>query len=98
MPCQIAILPINDEKEVTNYCEYLEKELVKNNLRVKIFSEKSLNYRIRQVYQKKTPYYLVIGEQETQEKILKLIDVYQQGKVEELSEKSLYNKLKYNIQ
>jgi len=60
---------------------------------VKILSEKSLNYRIRQVYQKKIPYYLVIGKEEVKTKILKLIYTYQEGKTEELTEKELYNKL-----
>jgi len=61
---------------------------------VKILSEKSLNYRIRQVYQKKIPYYLVIGKEELKEKTLKLIYNYQQGKIEELlTEKELVSKL-----
>ena len=60
---------------------------------MKILSEKSLNYRIRQVYQKKIPYYLVIGKEEVKTKILKLIYTYQEGKTEELTEKELYNKL-----
>ena len=61
---------------------------------MKILSEKSLNYRIRQVYQKKIPYYLVIGKEELKEKTLKLIYNYQQGKIEELlTEKELVNKL-----
>ena len=62
-------------------------------MRAKILSEKSLNYRIRQIYQKKIPYYLVIGEEEVKTKILKLTYTYQEGKTEELIEKKLYNKL-----
>ncbi|CAI2189866.1 9465_t:CDS:2, partial [Funneliformis geosporum] len=64
VPCHISILPLNEEKEVKEYCEKLKKELVRNNLRVKVQSEKSLNYRIRQVYRKRIPYYLVIGKEE----------------------------------
>ncbi len=60
---------------------------------MKIFWEKSLNYRIRQVYQKKIPYYLVIGKGEVEKNILKLIYTYQEGKIEELTIKELYNKL-----
>jgi threonyl-tRNA synthetase len=86
-------LPLNEEKEMKEYCENLKKELTKNNLRVKMFSEKSLNYRIRQIYKKKIPYYLVIGEEEIKKEILKLIYTYQEGKVEEITEKELYNKL-----
>ena len=59
-----------------------------------MFWEKSLNYRIRQVYQKKVPYYLVVGEEEIKTKILKLINTYQEGKIEELTEEELCNKLK----
>ena len=61
---------------------------------MKIFWEKSLNYRIRQVYQKKIPYYLVIGKEELKEKKLKLIYNYQVEKIEELlTEKELVSKL-----
>jgi len=61
---------------------------------VKLFWEKSLNYRIRQVYQKKIPYYLVIGKEELKEKKLKLIYNYQVEKIEELlTEKELVSKL-----
>jgi len=94
VPCQLAILPLNEEKKVKDYCEILEKVLNEADIRVKILAEKSLNYRIRQVYRKKTPYYLVIGKEETEKKILKLIYTYQEGKIEELTEKELYNKLK----
>jgi len=92
-PCQLAILPLNDEKSVKNYCEKLEKELTSLNLRAKIISEKSLNYRIREIYKKKIPYYLVIGKEEVEKNILKLIYTYLPNKVEELTEKELYNKL-----
>jgi len=86
-------LPLNEEKEVKNYCEKLEKELTKNDLRAKILSEKSLNYRIRQVYQKKIPYYLVIGKEEIKTKMLKLVNVYKEGQEEMLDKKKLVNKL-----
>ncbi|MCE8168447.1 MAG: threonine--tRNA ligase [Candidatus Moeniiplasma glomeromycotorum] len=92
-PCQLAILPINEEPEIKNYCQKLAEELEEINLRVKIFSQKKLKDRIRQLYQKKIPYYLVVGEKEIEKKILKLIYTYQK-KEEELSEKELYNKLK----
>ncbi|CAJ0832425.1 9721_t:CDS:10, partial [Entrophospora sp. SA101] len=90
----MAILPINEEEEVKKYCEELKKELIKDNLRVKIISKKTLGYRINEVYQKKIPYYLVIGKEELKTKRLKLIYTYQEGKTEELTEKELYNKLK----
>jgi threonyl-tRNA synthetase len=93
VPHQLAILPLNEEKEVANYWEKLEKELVENNLRVKIMTEKTLNYRIRQVYKKKIPYYLVVGKEEVAKNILKLIFAYSPNREEELKEKELVEKL-----
>jgi len=87
-------LPLNEEKEVKKYCERLEKELIKNNLRVKIMTEKTLNYRIRQVYKKKIPYYLVIGKEEVEKKILKLIYTYLVDIVNEVKEEELFNLIK----
>ena len=92
-PCQVAILPLNEEPEVENYCAALTKELTKNSLRVKIMSEKTLNYRIRQVHQKKIPYYIVIGKQEIANKTLKLVYTYQETPPEKLTEQELINKL-----
>jgi threonyl-tRNA synthetase len=87
-------LPLNEEKEVKNYCERIKESLTSADLRVKIFPEKSLNYRIRQeVYKKKIPYYLVIGKEEIEKKILKLVYTYLPNKVEELDEEGLYKKL-----
>lgn len=93
-PCQVAILPINQEKEVKDYCEKLTGELEKIGLRVKIFSKDKLPKRVHQMYQKKIPYYLVIGEQELEKNILKLINVYRRGEEEKVNEKELYNRLK----
>jgi threonyl-tRNA synthetase len=90
----VAILPINEEEEVKKYCEELKKELIKDNLRVKIISKKTLGYRINEVYQKKIPYYLVIGKEELKTKVLKLIYTYKEGSQEELTEVEFYNKLK----
>jgi len=85
---------LNEEGEVKNYCEKLKRELIKENLRVKVISKKSLGYRINEAYQKKIPYYLVIGESEVKDKVLKLIHTYSQGQEEKLTERDLYNKLK----
>ena len=94
VPYQVAILPLNEEKEVKKYCERLKKELIKNNLRVKVMTEKTLNYRIRQVYKKKIPYYLVIGKEEVEKKILKLIYTYLVDIVNEVKEEELFNLIK----
>jgi len=93
VPQQLAILPLNEEKEVANYWEKLEKELVENNLRVKIMTEKTLNYRIRQVYKKKIPYYLVVGKEEVAKNILKLIFTYSPAPEEKLEKEELIKKL-----
>ena len=96
----MAILPFNEEKEIKNYCEKLVGELKQSGLRVKIFTKKKLKDRIRQMYQKKIPYYLVIGREEVEAKKnpsketkIKLMYTYEGGKTEELTEKELYNEL-----
>ena len=89
----MAILPLNEEKEIKECCKKLEKELIENDLRAKIFSEKSLNYRIRQIYKKKIPYYLVIGKEEIKENILKLMHIYLPNQEEKVKEKELIEKL-----
>ncbi|CFW93052.1 Threonine--tRNA ligase (fragment) [endosymbiont DhMRE of Dentiscutata heterogama] len=96
-PCQVAILPFNEEKEIKDYCEELVGKLKQSGLRVKIFTKKKLKDRVRQMYQKKIPYYLVIGQEEVevkknpnQETKIKLMHTYEGGKVEELTEKELF--------
>ncbi|CAJ0649484.1 15712_t:CDS:2, partial [Entrophospora sp. SA101] len=68
----IVILPLNDQKEITEFSENLQKKLLSNHFRSEIWQEKTLNYRIKQTYKKKIPYYLVIGSQEIKTKELKL--------------------------
>ena len=92
-PHQVAILPLNEEKEIKEYCKRLEKELTKNNLRVKTMTEKTLNYRIRQVYKKKIPYYLVIGKEELKKEKLKLVYTYQSHTTELINEEELIRRL-----
>lgn len=87
-------MPLNEENEVKNYCKILNKELTKNNFRIKILSEKSLNYRIREICKNKIPYYLVIGKEEVKNKTLKLVNTYSENKITELSEEELYKKIK----
>lgn len=89
----MAILPLNEKESVVSYCQQLTKNLTNTNFRVKIFSEKSLNYRIREIYNKKIPYYIVIGKEELEKKTLKLIYTYSPNEVSELSEKELFTKL-----
>ena len=96
-------MPYNEEKEIKVHCEKLIEELkeIAPDLRVKIFTKKKLKDRIRQMYQKKIPYYLVIGQKEVEDEKnpnqkakIKLVHVYEGGKTEELTEKESYNKLK----
>lgn len=91
-PIQLVILPLNDQEEVKKYSESLQKELFSNNLRSEIWSEKTLNYRIRQTYKKKVPYYLIIGEKEVNERSLNLVHVYS-DETKNLTEKELIEKL-----
>jgi threonyl-tRNA synthetase len=72
----------------------LREGLTENNLRVKIISKKTIGYRISEIYQKKIPYYLVIGKDEVKEKRLKLTYTYLENNSEELTEEELFNKLK----
>ena len=83
----MAILSVNEEKEIKNYCEKLAGKLEKIGLRVKIFSKGRVEKRAFQMYQKKIPYYLVIGKQEVEKNALKLINTYQEGKEEEINQK-----------
>lgn len=95
-PCQLAILPLNEEEETKEYCDELAKEITTNNLRVKIFAKKSLNYRINQVYQKKIPYYLVIGRDELRNESLKLIYTYSKDEEEMIKEEMIKKLVKKN--
>jgi threonyl-tRNA synthetase len=86
-------LPLNEEEETKEYCDKLVKNLVQSNLRAKILAKKTLNYRVNQIYQKKIPYYLVIGKGELEKKTTKLIYTYLPNSSEELTEKELTEKL-----
>jgi threonyl-tRNA synthetase len=97
-PCQVAILPFNEEKEIKNYCEKLAGELEEIGLRVKIFSKKKLKDRIRQMYQKKIPYYLVIGKQELENGKLKLTNTYLSSQQNDISQKEISNQDRNIIQ
>ena len=90
-PCQLAILPINEEREIIGYCEKLAGKLKEVDLRVKIFSKKRLQNRIPQMYQKKIPYYLVIGKEELESGKLKLTNTYLLRKKNETSQKATSN-------
>lgn len=68
-PIQLAFLPTNDDHEIISYCNYLRFFLIDKNMRVKVFyEEKRLSYRINSVYEKKIPFYSVVGIKELKEK------------------------------
>jgi len=92
-PVQLVILPLNDQKEITEFSENLQKKLLSNNFRSEIWQEKTLNYRIKQTYKKKIPYYLVIGSEEIKTKELKLVYTYSPNTANKLTENELIEKL-----
>ncbi|RHZ37142.1 threonine--tRNA ligase [endosymbiont GvMRE of Glomus versiforme] len=95
-PIQLVILPINDQEEVKEYSENLQKKLLTNNFRTEIWlPEKQIKYQIKQTYIKKIPYYLVVGKEEIKNEKLKLTYTYSSPKKEiELTENELLEKLK----
>ena len=93
-PVQLVILPLNNQTEITKFSENLQKKLLSNNLRSEIWQEKTLNYRIKQTYKKKIPYYLVIGSEEIKHRELKLAYTYFPNSINKLTEDELLEKLK----
>ena len=62
-PVQVKILPINDN--VLDYAKDIEKELIKNNIRVEIdYRNEKIGYKIREAQIERVPYMLIIGEEE----------------------------------
>ena len=65
-PKQVIIIPVNNEAH-GEYAKEVEKELKKAGLRVSIDNrDEKLNYKIRESQTKKTPYTLVLGDNEVQ--------------------------------
>lgn len=65
-PKQVIIIPVNNEAHGA-YAKEVEKELKKAGLRVSIDNrDEKLNYKIRESQTKKTPYTLVLGDNEVQ--------------------------------
>ena len=63
-PEQVRILPVSDIKHL-DYAKEVEKELRKNKIRVKIDDrEEGISYRMRDSITKKTPYTIVLGDNE----------------------------------
>ncbi len=96
-PVQLVILPLNNKEKVLNYSYNLKKNLDENKIRSEIWDEKTLSYLIKEIYKKKIPYYVVIGEREVKdvlenEENLKLTDTLSK-EVINLSRESLISKI-----
>lgn len=66
-PVQACIIPVSEK--FNDYAEKVKTELLENGLRVEMdSSDESLGKRIRNAEKQKTPYILVVGEKEMQDK------------------------------
>ena len=70
-PTQVKILPISDEQ--LEYAKTIEKELLKNKIRVKVDSRsEKIGYKIREAELERVPYMLILGKKEGEEKVLSI--------------------------
>ena len=70
-PTQVKILPISDEQ--LEYAKTIEKELLKNKIRVKVDSRaEKIGYKIREAELERIPYMLILGKKEVEEKVLSI--------------------------
>ena len=70
-PTQVKILPISDEQ--LEYATIIERELLKNKIRVKVDSRaEKIGYKIREAELERVPYMLILGKKEAEEKGLSI--------------------------
>ena len=70
-PTQVKILPISDEQ--LEYAKTIEKELLKNKIRIKVDSRaEKIGYKIREAELERVPYMLILGKKEVEEKELSI--------------------------
>lgn len=70
-PTQVKILPISDEQ--LEYATTIERELLKNKIRVKVDSRaEKIGYKIREAELERVPYMLILGKKEVEEKVLSI--------------------------
>ena len=70
-PTQVKIFPISDEQ--LEYVKTIEKELLKNKIRVKVDSRsEKIGYKIREAELERVPYMLILGKKEAEEKVLSI--------------------------
>lgn len=66
-PNQVTILNVTDR--VNPFCEQVEKDLKQNGIRVEFDRRnEKLNFKIREAQLKKTPFMLIVGDKEAEEK------------------------------
>lgn len=70
-PTQVKILPISDEQ--LEYATTIERELLKNKIRVKVDSRaEKIGYKIREAELERVPYMLILGKKEAEEGIVSI--------------------------
>ena len=70
-PTQVKILPISDEQ--LEYATIIERELLKNKIRVKVDSRaEKIGYKIREAELERIPYMLILGKKEVEEEVLSI--------------------------
>ena len=70
-PTQVKILPISDEQ--LEYAKTIEKELLKDKIRVKVDSRaEKIGYKIREAELERVPYMLILGKKEAEEGIVSI--------------------------
>ena len=70
-PTQVKILPISDEQ--LEYAKTIEKELLKDKIRVKVDSRaEKIGYKIREAELERVPYMLILGKKEVEEEVLSI--------------------------
>lgn len=94
-PTQVAIIPVSEN--LIEYCEGIKKELLNNEIRVKLdYRNEKIGYKIRDWEMQKIPYMLIIGEKEKSNKKISV----RKHKVGDLGNKDLnefLSELKHEI-
>tara|TARA_B100001057_G_scaffold26849_1_gene24595 strand:- start:32 stop:1945 length:1914 start_codon:yes stop_codon:yes gene_type:complete len=92
VPTQVAITSINEN--CVQYCKEIQKVLLDNNFRCKLdIRNEKLNYKIRELNLEKIPFIIIIGEKESEKKLVTL-RVHGEDKQYQLTSEELIKKLK----
>ena len=69
-PVQVRVLPVNNSYHL-DYAKEVHKRLIDNDIRVELDDrEEKLGYRMREAVMKKTPYQLILGQREVDDKTI----------------------------